>query len=159
MPRKYDNTQVRLYDEEILKLGISLYEKGKTPLELFYYLLSARRLNSFSIIVLEAEMENLGQFLKKHKRKTDLLYELDDRREICVLFCQETQVDGGIYFLKRLAKAMHSETPTIDIRSCVLGVEGTNYPVRNLLFIVLDCFVKVHSAENEEDKILWKTVK
>jgi hypothetical protein len=158
MARKIEH-QSHLYDEETLRLGIKLYEKGELPLELLYHLLSSQRLHSFSIIVIQTVMEDFGTFLKNHKRKTDLLFKLDAGKGISVLFCQETQVDGGYYFLRRLTEKINEDEKALDIRACIIGVESTRYPIHDLLFIVLDGFVRVRDAESEEEKIYYKTVK
>jgi len=158
MARKSEGL-VSLYDEQTLKIGIKLYEKGELPLELLYHLLSSRRLHSFSIIVIQTIMEDFGTFLKKHKRKTDLLFKLNMEKGVYALFCQETQVDGGYYFLRRLMGMIEKEEKTSDIRACIIGVESIRYPIHDLLFIVLDGFVKVREAESDEEKVYYKTVK
>jgi hypothetical protein len=157
MARKIEH-KAELYDEQTLKLGIRLYEKGELPLELFYHMLSLRRLNSFSVIMIQAVMEDFGTFLKDHKRKSDLLFKLDASKGIYAIFCQETQVDGGYYFLQRLAKDI-TEKEAVDLRACIVGVESTKYPIHDLLFIILDSFVKVRDAEEKEDKIHYRTIK
>jgi hypothetical protein len=157
MARKNDG-QVTLYDEQTLNIGIKLYKMGEPPLELLYHLLSSRRLTSFSIIVIQTFIEDFGSFLKKNKRKTDLLFNLNPKKGIYALVCQETQVDGGFYFLRRLTGMINREKAK-DIRACIVGVESTRYPVRDLLFIVMDAFVKVRETESEDERIYYKTVK
>ena len=157
MGRKIDDKK-KLYDEATLKLGMKFYSKSELPLELLYHLMSANRLHSFSIIVIQTVMKDFGSFLKKHKRKTDLLFKLDSGKGIYALFCQETQVDGGYYFLQRLSAKIEEEGVT-DIRAAIVGVESTQYPIRDLMFIVLDSFVKVQMAEEEEEKIFYRTVR
>ena len=157
MGRKTDDKK-KLYDEATLKLGLKFYAKSELPLEILYHLMSANRLHSFSIIVIQTVMKDFGSFLKKHKRKTDLLFKLDSAKGIYVLFCQETQVDGGFYFLQRLSAKIEEEGVS-DVRASIVGVESTQYPIRDLMFIVLDSFVKVQMAEPGEEKILHRTVR
>ena len=156
MGRKFDNWE-RLYDERTLKIGIRLYEEGEIPLEFLYHLISARRLKSFSIIVIHSPTERFGEFLKANKRKTDLLFELDKESEVYAFFCQETKVEGGYMFLKRLIRVGEKNYP--DIRASIVGIESAKYPIRELIFIVLDGFIKTLNAENDEDKILYRTVR
>ncbi|WP_292658230.1 hypothetical protein [Nitratifractor sp.] len=156
MARKFKSWD-HLYDERTLKIGIRLYQEGELPLEFLYRLMSARRLKSFSIIVIHSPVEGFGEFLKQQKRKTDLLFELDKENEVYVFFCQETKVEGGYLFLKRLIRTGQEEFP--EIYASIVGIESTQYPIRDLVFIVLDGFVKTIDAETEEGRVLYRTVR
>lgn len=156
MARKIKNWD-QLYDESTLNIGMNLYKVGELPLEFLYHLMSSRRLKSFSIIVIQAPYEGFGHFLKRQKRKTDLLYTLDKENEVHVFFCQETKVEGGYLFLKRLIKAGQNEYP--DIYASIIGIESTTkYPIKDLICFVMDGFVKTLESENEEGRIFYRTI-
>jgi hypothetical protein len=156
MARKNENRKLD-YDEAAMKLGIAFYEKCELAIDLLYHLMKSKRLQSFSAILLHTEMEGLGEFLQRQKRKTDLLYPIDPEAKIYALLCQETQVDGGYYFIKRLTKLMEAEG-SHEVHAAIIGVEGTRYPIRDLLFIILDTFIKANTPETEES-IIYRTVK
>lgn len=156
MARKNENRKLE-YDDKAMKLGIEFYKRSEIPLDLLYHLMKSKRLHSFSAIMLRSDMENFGSFLRKEKRKTDLLYEIDPEENIYALFCQETQVDGGFYFIKRLTGLIESKGGD-DIHAAIVGVESTQYPVKDLMFIILDTFIRATSLETKEN-IIYRTAK
>jgi len=156
MSRKNDNRKLE-YDEHAMKLGIRLYKEGEIPLELLYHLMKNQRLKSFSAIMLQSGMEGFDTFLQTHKRSTDLFHVIDREENIYALLCQETQVDGGFYFIKRLAKLAEDQGEK-EIRAAIIGVESTNYSVKDLIFIILDTFVRTGNPESSE-KIIFRTIR
>jgi len=155
--RKSDNHPVR-YDEWAMKLGVEFYRHSEVPVRLLYHLMKGKRLHSFSAIMLRSPMEGFGEFLRTHKRKTDLLYEVAPEEGVYALFCQETQVDGGYYFMQRLMGLMEQENNP-DFHAAIVGVESTIYPVQDLIFIVLDDFVELITEEEPLELITFRTVK
>jgi len=156
MARKNESAKVQ-YDETAMKLGISLYERSEVPLTLLYHLLKSKRLDSFSAIMIRSDMKEFGAFLQNQKRKTDLLFEIDPENEIYVMLCQETKVDGGFYFIKRLVREME-EKGKGRIQAGIIAVESTKYPIRDLMFIILDTYIKTVGDEEGED-ILFRTIR
>jgi len=156
MARKSDNRPVR-YDEWAMKLGVEFYRHSEVPMRLLYHLMKGRRLHSFSAIMLQSKMKEFGNFVQKHKRKTDLLYEVSPEEGIYALLCQETQVDGGYYFMQRLQGLMHEGGS--GLVAAIVGVESTVYPIQDLIFIVLDDFVDLLAAEEGAEPISFRTVK
>jgi len=153
--RKSDNRTLE-YDDRSMRLGVELYRQSEILMELLYHLMKSKRLHSFSAILVQSRAEGFAEFLRKHKRRTDLLYEIEGCEGVYALFCQETQVDGGFYFIRRLTGLMDPETVE-ELRVGIVGVESTNYPLKDLIFIMLDTFIKAESPEGE--KIVFRTVK
>jgi len=156
MARRNEHVEWK-YDDKAMELGVSFYRQSEIPLDLLYHLMRSKHLNTFSVIMLHSKMENFGKFLKEHKRKTDLLYGIETQENIYALFCQETHVDGGFYFIKRLQTLMENESSD-DICAAIIGVESTVYPVKDLMFMILDTFIRARSPENPE-RVIFKTVK
>jgi hypothetical protein len=146
------------YDDWAMSLGVELYRESETVMELLYHLMKSKKLFSFSAILLRSKMVGFGEFLRNHKRRTDLVYEIvgEEGERTYALFCQETHVDGGYYFIRRLTELMEPSAAE-DLRAAIIGVESTNYPLKSLLFIMLDTFIKAKSSE--KDKIVYRTVK
>ena len=155
MARKSDVRKLE-YDEKAMKLGIEFYRQSEIPLDLLYHLMKAKRLRGFSAIMIRSSMAEFGDFLQRQKRKTDLLHPISPEEGIYALLCQETQVDGGYYFIRRLLGEMGEEAD--GVCAAIVGVESTRYPIRDLMFIVLDSFIRAMDPENGE-KIVHRTVK
>ena len=156
MGRKNESKKLE-YDEKAMELGIRLYEKGEIPLTLLYHLLKSKRLNSFSAVMIQSDMEDFGVFLKEQKRKTDLLFDIEAGENIYVMFCQETKVDGGFYFVRRLVKELE-ESGKGKIKAAIIAVESAKYPIRDLMFIILDTYIKVVKNDEVED-VLFRTIR
>jgi len=153
--RKSDNRTLE-YDDRAMRLGVELYRQNEILMELLYHLMKTHRLNSFSVILVYSRTKGFGEFLQKHKRRTDLLYKIEACEGVYALFCQETQVDGGYYFIRRLTGLMDPENIE-ELRVGIVGVESTRYPLKDLIFIILDTYIKAESPEGE--KIVFRTVK
>ncbi|WP_457607210.1 hypothetical protein [Nitratifractor sp.] len=156
-PRRKLDGKGEFYEEGILKVGITLYEKCEIPLEILYHLYKSRRLHSFSIILLHSDWKGIEEFLRREKRTTDLLIPIDEEKGIHALLCQETEVDGGVYFIKRLEGDLEKNGVSDRLGSAVVGVESTKYPIRDLLYIVLDTYIGV--AEDGEKTLVYRTVR
>jgi len=141
-----------------MKMGVEFYQQSEIPMRLLYHLMKGKRLHSFSAIMLHSTMEGFGSFLKNHKRKTDLLYDVDPEEGVYALFCQETQVDGGYYFMQRLMGLMEEENGP-GLQAAIVGVESTIYPVQDLIFIVLDDFVELLASSEPLEPVTFRTVK
>jgi hypothetical protein len=155
MARKSDGKKL-IYDENIMRIGIVLYKKSEITIEILYHLMKTKRIDSFSAIIVNSKMKDFGKFLRKQKRKTDLLFELDPLNNIYGMFCQETQVDGGFYFMRRLQD--HPMLEKDRLYAAIVGVESTSYPYKDLLFIILDTYIRLINSETG-DTVLFKTVK
>jgi len=154
MGRKSD--EIVLYDEVIFKLGMKIFEQLNLPLEMIIHLLKIGKIHSFSAIVISADIGKLGDFLKKKKRKTDLLFPIDEEKEIYAMLCQETRVDGGFYFVERLKQLLDKEDGEKMIAG-ILGVESVHYVTRDLVFIMLDIYLQV--LGDRENNIAFRTVR
>ena len=155
MARKNEDKIV--YDEEIFKIGIKLYEIFDVPMDIVYHMLKNGKIKSFSAIILQSDVDDFETFLKKTKRKTDYLFPIDKEKRIFAMLCQETQVDGGFYFIKRLNNVMKSGEGGEEITAAIVGVESTHYSVRDLIFFMLDTYLKV--LNDEENNISYRTIR
>ncbi len=153
MARKSDNK--KLYKENNLKFALKFYKKSGLALDIIYRMLSTRRIRSFSVIVVQSKYNNFHSFLKENKRQTDLLVKIDKKEGIYALLCQETKVDGGYFFMKRLL----DKDKQIDMRMSIVGIESAKYDIKDILFIILDSFLKVKNAKSEKEKIYYRTIR
>ncbi len=153
MARKSD--EKKLYDEITIKMLVRLCKICMDPFDLFYHMLKTGRLQSFSVILLRSESKDFAEFLRVNKRKTDVLYGVEGEDNLYVLLCQETQVDGGFYFMKRLAKVLEEgEKP--PFKAVIIGVENTRYEIEELLFFIVDTYLKLD--EYPEKEFVYRSV-
>ena len=156
MRRKNDG-RASLYNADELMLGINLYEKTESIIEVLYHLMKYGRLKSFSVILTHSPMDNFGDFLEKEKRDTDILIEVDAGKNVYALLCQETQVDGGYYFVRRLTQAPQKFEKN-KIIATVTALESIRYDIKDVIFIILDSYLKLLEGDGKHD-IVYRTLK
>ena len=156
MRRKNDG-RASLYNADELMLGINLYEKTESIIEVLYHLMKYGRLKSFSVILTHSPMDNFGDFLEKEKRDTDILIEVDSEKNVYALLCQETQVDGGYYFVRRLTQASRKFEKN-KIIATVTALESIRYDIKDVIFIILDSYLKLLEGDSKHD-IVYRTLK
>jgi hypothetical protein len=156
MRRKNDG-RASLYNADELMLGINLYEKTESIIEVLYHLMKYGRLKSFSVILTHSPMDNFGDFLEKEKRDTDILIEVDAGKNVYALLCQETQVDGGYYFVRRLTQASQKFEKN-KIIATVTALESIRYDIKDVIFIILDSYLKLLEGDGKHD-IVYRTLK
>ncbi len=145
-----------MYTEEQLKIGVALRATAFLPVGLLLHLVKNHTLKTFSIIFLHADFEDFENFLHEQKRDTDLLYTIDQERHRNLLLCQETHVDGGVYFMRRLEERLREHTPQ-KIKAAVVGVETLEYSVDDLLYFVMDNYVKL--SQEGAKNIIYRTIR
>ncbi len=156
MRRKNENQN--LYKADELMMSVKLYEKTKHIMEVLYSLMKHGKLKSFSFIAVYSTMNDFGAFLADQKRDTDILISIDPAKNIYALLCQETQVDGGYYFMQRLIKTIKEQGKKDTMSASVTAIESIRYEVKDVIFIVLDSFIKLFAVE-KENEILFRTLK
>jgi len=158
MQERKSELKSKIYDERVLKIGIAIHDKIEDPLQILVRLLRKRRLHSFSAILIKSDSGSFGEFMNRHKRRSDLLYTINSKAGLYVLLCQETQVDGGYYFMQRLIKVIKERGGNDTMSASVTAIESIRYEVKDVIFIVLDSFIKLFSSEKEND-VLFRTLK
>ena len=157
MARKYDKEEFELeYTDEMLHLAISYYQKTEIAIDFLYHLVKSHKLKVFTSIILKSNYADFGSFLQKNKRKTDILFLIGEEQNTYALLCQETKVDGGVYFMKRLENELHKIEKKAEINASVVAIESSKYAIRDLLFIVFDNFNK--ALNGEDGPIIYRTI-
>jgi hypothetical protein len=144
------------FNENALKLAVGMIDKLTTSIEVLYYLLDHRRLNSFVLILVSAEDIDTHTVIEKEKRDTDLLFCLGEEHNAHALLCQETKVDGGYMFADRIVRRL-SEEKGSDIYCTLLEVRTTNYKIKDIIFRALETYLKAKQEGNEAE-IVVKTL-
>ena len=144
------------FNENEIKLAVDMVDKLTTPMEVLYYLLDHRRLNSFVLILVSAENIDTHKILQSEKRDTDLLFCLGDGHNVHALLCQETKVDGGYMFADRIVRKLKVENG-ISVFCSVLEVRTTQYKIKDIIFRGLETYMKAKQQE-QEGEIVIKTI-
>lgn len=144
------------FNEQEIKLAVTMIDKLMTPIEVLYFLLDHRRLNSFVLILVSAEDIDTYTILQKEKRETDLLFSLGEEYGLYALLCQETKVDGGYMFAKRVANRLGEEKGN-SIFCTVLEVRTTAYDIKQIIFRALETYIKA-KHEGCENEIIIKSI-
>jgi len=151
MQERKSELKSKIYDERVLKIGIAIHDKIEDPLQILVRLLRKRRLHSFSAILIKSDSGSFGEFMNRHKRRSDLLYTINSKAGLYVLLCQETQVDGGYYFVDRLTKAWKEEQTEHGVIASIVAVESTKYEVWDIVFALLDPFNDIIMGHKQEN--------
>ena len=145
------------YTEKELTLAVELYRELRDPIEIFYHLMQSRRIESFSIILIKTKYNFFGNFLKSHKRDSDMIILSDSENGNYVLLCQETLVDGGYRFAERLRNDLRLSSGS-EFRAAVVAVEYYSFPVKELVLTVVDMYRKLLENDNE-NHILHRSIR
>ena len=138
-----DRSSVRLdNNEKAMQLAVKVYEKTYNYLKLFDTMLQKGVVESYSLILVMSKYSDLGNFLRKKKRRSDLLIEIDDESQIHTLICSETEVGGGFYFYKRLSDELYRKEEYEMIAS-VLSIESPINDIWEIIYDVTSPFIEL----------------
>ncbi len=115
---------------------------------LMHYLIEHNREEAYVLALISAEGINLPAEIRKQKRDTDILFEVDAKQNLYTILCQGTQVDGGYYFIQRLITKLQ-EAGADNIYCSELEVSNTQHPVQELAFRLLNMYQR--NKENRLD--------
>ncbi len=156
-PRENDGIKnnSRYIDSEIL-LTINAIKELTDTVDLMFYLMERNNDNSFVIMLIEAEYLNLQKILIQEKRNTDIVFNIDKNENIFALICQETKVDGGYHFAKRVTEKL-GKHGVLEIYSSVVAVKTSRYSAKDIIFRAVDQFVKARH-DNKNGEINYKSI-
>ncbi|MBD3789894.1 MAG: hypothetical protein IE885_05965 [Campylobacterales bacterium] len=144
------------FTEKEMKLATKIIEEIEKPVEILYYLLERQSERAFVIMLISSEDIDLLQLLKKEKRDTDLLYEIDKENDLYAMVCQETQVDGGFHFAERLMRNIILGNGR-NIYCAELEIRTTKYSVRNVIIKLIDTYFEAY-AKDKKDEIIFRSI-
>lgn len=141
--RKIENIS---FHENEVKLAKTAMDKLRTTIEFFYYLMEYRDKKSFTMIMISAEDLLLKVPLKKWKRQSDVLIEIDPVLNVYVIISQSTDSEGG----KRFAEILLSN---IDMNGgegtyCVeTDVTSTEHTIQEIIFKMVEKYMRIKQEE------------
>lgn len=139
--------------ESDIKLAVKMIDELSTPMEVLYYLLDHRRINSFVFILVSANDIDTYKVLQKQKRNTDLLFKIDEGESLYALLCQETKVDGGYMFAERIIRSLAQDKAS-SIYCTVLEVRTNRYQIKDIIFKGLESYLNTRDEKNEGQVVI-----
>ena len=144
------------FNEDEINLALIMLEKLEKTIDLLYYLMERENERPFVMVMVSAESFDMETLLKTQKRDTDLLYEIDKSRNIYVVVCQETKVDGGYRFAQRLMKTMSLDDA--ENMYCIeLEVRSAKYEIKEVIFKLVETYVQA-KQEQRESEIVFRSL-
>jgi len=139
------------YTEENIKLALEIYKKTKDVLDFLLYIQENRN-TKLSLILIETDAPGFLDILNRKKRKTDMVFKIDENKGIYMLIAQETDSEGGYIFLERLFSEFKDNENLCSFASLIEVVDVHNHPQRkNIIFHLLDNFLNISSQPRK-----WK---
>ena len=133
------------FPEDEVKLVKTMLEEMGTTLEFFYYLMNNKRESSTMMILLSADDISLEHLLPKWKRNTDVLFELDRKRNVYVMLCQATDYKGVKQFAEILIANIRLHSAG-DIYCVVSESKTTSSSSQEVIFKMVERYIKIKDA-------------
>ena len=144
------------FNETEIKLALSIMQKMEKPIELMYYLMEREHEKPFVIILISAKDIELASLLKTEKRDTDLLFEVEESKNLFALICQETRVDGGYRFAERLLRSVISNNGH-SIYCTEMEIRSTKYAIKEVIFKSIESYITA-KKEKKENEIIFRSL-
>ena len=144
------------YTEKEITLATNMIKELEDTLDLMFYLMNRSTENNFVLMIITAENVDLKAIVEKEKRNTDIVYDVNKEECVCAVICQETKVDGGYRFAERIIKNIRLNNGE-DIYCSEIEVKTTKYSSKDIIFSVVDGFVKARQEE-KSGEIVFKSV-
>jgi len=144
------------FNESEIKLALSIMEKMEKPIELMYYLMERENEKPFVIILISAQDIELDSLLRTEKRDTDLLFKIEEDKNLFALICQETRVDGGYRFAERLLRSVVLNNGH-SVYCTEMEIRSTKYAIKEVIFKSIESYITA-KKEKKEGEITFKSL-
>lgn len=151
------NIHTMSFPEDEVKLVKTMLDEMGTTLEFFYYLMNNKKESSTMMILLSADDANLEHLLPKWKRNTDVLFELDRKRNVYVILCQSTDKEGVKQFAEILIANIRLHSAG-DIYCVVSESKTMSSSSQEVIFKIVERYIKIKDAGNA-NKVFFTDLK
>jgi len=127
------------FDEASIDLALTIVEKVEKPLDLLFYLMRRENQRAVVLMLISAKNVDMDAFLQEKKRDTDILYRVDERRNIYAMICQDTRVDEGYHFAERLHRSLE-ELDAEEVYLSEVEIGSTNYEAKEVIFRLIELY-------------------
>ena len=138
------------FTESEMKLVVSIMENMEKSLELMYHFLEKDPKKTFVMILVSANDANVEEVLIQEKRDTDLLFCIDEDKNLFSLICQETKVDGGYRFAERILGTLKRKEAK-DIYCIEIEVRNTKYSVKDFILRSAEKYIMAEKEKRESE--------
>jgi hypothetical protein len=145
-----------IYTAKDITLAVDMVKELENSIDMMYYLMNKSSSNSFVLMLITADNIELKQRLEIEKRDTDIIFDVDKDEYIHAMICQETKVDGGYRFAERIIRNIILDKGE-NIYCAELEVRTTKYSSKDIIFRVVDAFVKARQ-EGKSGDIIFKSI-
>jgi len=144
------------YTAKEITLAVDMVKELENTIDMMFYLMNNSAGNNFVLMLIRADNIELKELLEKEKRDTDIVYEIDKDDSVCAMICQETKVDGGYRFAERIIRNINLDEGA-NIYCAELEVRTTKYSSKDIIFRIVDAFVKARQTE-KTGEIIFKSI-
>ena len=138
------------FDETSIDLALTIVDKVEKPLELLFYLMRRENQRALVLMLISASDIDMDTFLQEKKRDTDILYKVDEARNIYAMICQDTRVDEGYHFAQRLHRSLE-EVQASEVYVSEVEISSTNYEAKEVIFRLIELYFRaVNSGQKGE---------
>ncbi len=138
------------FDETSIDLALTIVDKVEKPLELLFYLMRRENQRALVLMLISASDIDMDTFLQEKKRDTDILYKVDEARNIYAMICQDTRVDEGYHFAQRLHRSLE-EVQASEVYVSEVEISSTNYEAKEVIFRLIELYFRaVNSGQTGE---------
>ena len=141
------------FHEDEIKLAKTVMDQVRTTLEFLYYLMDHRKNLFVTMILFSADNVKLASLLKKSKRDTDILLEIDKENNLYMLLCQSTDHEGGEQFGEILMSnvRMHGGNTSYCVET---ELKTTKYTIQEVIFKMVEKYIDIKRYK-EFDKVFF----
>lgn len=139
-----------------ITLAVKMVEKLSPTIDIVYYLMNRGDERSFVMMLISAQEIALEALLEKDKRDTDILFEIDKEASLYALICQDTKIDGGYHFAKRLLQSIETQGAK-EIYCTDLEIRTTNHEIKFVIFKLIETYMK-SKEEGRSNEIVFKSL-
>ena len=144
------------FHETEVKLAKKMIDTLRTSMEFLYYLMDHRDTPAFTMILLSTENLKLNTLLPLWKRQSDLLFELDEEKNIYVLICQSTDTKGAKKFVDILLSniSVYKSSKTYCVGTELYSTENS---IQDVVFKLVEQYM-ITKRDNDANKIVFTRV-
>ncbi len=144
---KRQNGSNAIKERDFKKL-INLVDKLHHGIGLLYYLMDSGKKETFTVSLISASDIKLGKHIRSKKRDTDTLIKIDKKNNLYAIICQDTEVDGGYYFMQRLVKTIKEEGGS-DVFCAEVAVRNTQHKIQEIIFRLLNMYQRTKALKED----------
>jgi len=139
-----------------IAMAAKMLDKLTTTIDIMYYLMEHGEERAFVLMLVSAENVDMNGLLKKEKRNTDILFEIDKEESLYAIICQDTSIDGGYHFAERVVRNMLLHKSE-NIYCAELEVRTTVHDIKHIIFKLIETYLKVKQNE-KHGEIIFNTL-